>query len=333
MWLTGRRDHEGCHLIFVIVKKLPQRPEAVIDSSIRFASQRKYRDSLCQSSDIMSIDSTRLLLSAHRQAESNLFWLSDHPIELSARRQHDSIDAWPCFQHFHAQANILQVCMKRAQHLAKSFDVGRGSGVSVRVWLNYSSKRMGWPGRDFRISSTCTHLLAYPALLTTLVTAHSTVKPRTQCHSGIYAIVARGTSEPQGGSKLETIVGPLTSAIPDSASNEVVYPADNDFYNSVKTGVRDAQQQIEDYASACPDSQMVIFGYSQGAYVMSIALAGGNVKGTTFQPISQDIGKNVVSVVMFGDSSRVLGQGTAAEGAGACKASSVRPTSLLRSMV
>nr|POE89880.1 putative cutinase [Quercus suber] len=160
------------------------------------------------------------------------------------------------------------------------------------------------------------------ALFVTVTTADFDLEPRTQCHSGVYTIVARGTSEPQGGSKLETIVGPLTSAIPGSASNEVVYPADNDFYNSVKMGVRNAQQQIQDYASACPDSKMVIFGYSQGAYVMSLSLAGGDVQGTTFDPISQDIGKNIVSVVMFGDSSRVLGQGTAAEGAGACKASS-----------
>ncbi|KAK3068468.1 hypothetical protein LTR53_013923 [Teratosphaeriaceae sp. CCFEE 6253] len=181
----------------------------------------------------------------------------------------------------------------------------------------------------------------YCILLYTLVAAASHshphshgLVPRTQCYSGVFVLVSRGSEEPQGQSVLETIASGIAAAIPNSGSNEVVYPATLSFWDSAPTGVTDAQQQMQDYASQCPTGQMVLLGYSQGSYVLATALAGGNFSDESWSPIATDVGQNgrsnamagvwcgeadgvyrpVAAVVLFGDPNRVLGQGTAAIG-------------------
>jgi len=186
------------------------------------------------------------------------------------------------------------------------------------------------------------------ALLAATVTAEpdNTLHARSQCYSGVFTLVSRGSEEVQGQSVLETIASGVTSAIPNSGSNEVVYPALLSFWNSAPTGVTNAQQQMQNYYSSCPDGKMVLMGYSQGSYVLATALAGGNYSGQTWAPLADDIGKNselrlslrdealrmliamceVAAVVLFGDPSRDIGQGTMAEGTNcetACTATSV----------
>ncbi|KAK4543523.1 hypothetical protein LTR36_005418 [Oleoguttula mirabilis] len=151
---------------------------------------------------------------------------------------------------------------------------------------------------------------------TTVHNNHNALHARasTTCYDGVFVIVARGSEETQGQSVLETIVSGVTAAIPNSGSNEVVYPALLSFWNSAPTGATNAQQQMQDYYEACPDGKMILMGYSQGSYVMTTALAGGNYSGEAWEPIASDIGANIAAVVLFGDMSRILGQGTIATG-------------------
>jgi hypothetical protein len=114
----------------------------------------------------------------------------------------------------------------------------------------------------------------------------------TPCYSGVFILVSRGSEEPQGQSILEGIASAITSAIPDSGSNEVVYPAWLSFWNSAPTGVTNAQQQLQDYYNACPNGKTILLGYSQGSYVLSTALAGGNYSGQSWSPLANDIGSN-----------------------------------------
>ncbi|TKA75277.1 hypothetical protein B0A55_05083 [Friedmanniomyces simplex] len=167
--------------------------------------------------------------------------------------------------------------------------------------------------QPFPISTT---LITSQLLVSSCVLAVSPshLDPRSQCYSGVFTLVARGSEEPQGQSVLETIASSITAAIPNSGSNEVVYPALLSFWNSAPTGVTNAQQQLQDYYSACPDGKIVIMGYSQGSYVMSTTLAGGNYSGESWAPLASNIGQNIAAVVLFGDQSRMLGQGTIAEG-------------------
>lgn len=107
-------------------------------------------------------------------------------------------------------------------------------------------------------------------------------------------IIARGSDETQGQSRVEPIATAVESAIPNSGSNEVVYPAaaGSTFYKSVQEGAANAQQQMQDYASQCPDGKIVVMGYSQGALVLSAALAGSNDSGIDVSPLSTDVGNN-----------------------------------------
>ena len=130
-------------------------------------------------------------------------------------------------------------------------------------------------------------------LLSTIVTAvPNTLDTRTTCYSGVYTIVSRGSEETQGQSVLEGIATAIEAAVPNSGSNEVVYPALLSFWNSAPTGATNLQQQLTDYKAACPDGKIVLLGYSQGCYVITTALAGGNYSDKSWSPISSDIGDN-----------------------------------------
>jgi acetylxylan esterase len=119
------------------------------------------------------------------------------------------------------------------------------------------------------------------------------------CASGVYIISARGTFEPQGFGLQEIAVNAILNKIPGSNASAVVYPASPvDIDGSLTTGVANAQQQITDYRNACPESKIVLTGYSQGAQVIGDAIAGGGTgepDGTdspAATPISQTIGSN-----------------------------------------
>jgi len=121
---------------------------------------------------------------------------------------------------------------------------------------------------------------------------HQTLSPRTQCYSGVFTIVSRGSEEPQGQSILEGIASAIAAAIPGSGSDEIVYPATLSFWDSAPTGVDDAQQQMQDYATQCPEGKMILLGYSQGSFVLATALAGGNFSDQSWPPIADDVGAN-----------------------------------------
>jgi cutinase len=89
-------------------------------------------------------------------------------------------------------------------------------------------------------------------------------------------VFARGTTEPPG-------VGRIGQAFVDSLRGQlgarsvgvyaVNYPASNDFDNSTPAGANDASAHIQSMAANCPNSEMVLGGYSQGAAVIDIATA------------------------------------------------------------
>jgi cutinase len=89
-------------------------------------------------------------------------------------------------------------------------------------------------------------------------------------------VFARGTSEPPG-------VGRIGQAFVDSLRGQlgarsvgvyaVNYPASNDFENSTPAGANDASAHLQSMAANCPNTKMVLGGYSQGAAVIDLATA------------------------------------------------------------
>ena len=119
-------------------------------------------------------------------------------------------------------------------------------------------------------------------------------------------VFARGTGEAPG-------PGPTGQAFIDSLHQRlgnrsfdvysVNYPASQEWSTGLD-GVRDAANHVVSMAHDCPNTQMVLSGYSQGAAVMgfvtSAAVPDGVDPATVPKPLSPDIANHVSSVVLFG---------------------------------
>ena len=90
----------------------------------------------------------------------------------------------------------------------------------------------------------------------------------------VEVVFARGTTEPPGvggtgGAFVEALrsqLGPRSLGV-----YPVNYPASNDFDSSTPAGARDAADHIRSTAANCPNTRMVLGGYSQGAAVIDMA--------------------------------------------------------------
>ena len=90
----------------------------------------------------------------------------------------------------------------------------------------------------------------------------------------VEVVFARGTTEPPG-------VGGVGRAFVESLRSQlggrsvgvyaVNYPASNDFDMSTPAGAGDASTHIQSMAANCPNTRMVLGGYSQGAAVIDLS--------------------------------------------------------------
>ena len=116
---------------------------------------------------------------------------------------------------------------------------------------------------------------------------------------------ARGTTEPPG-------VGGIGQAFVDSVRSQlggrsvgvypVNYPASNDFSSSTPAGSDDASAHVQAMAANCPNTRMVLGGYSQGAAVVDLA--------TTYMP--PDVADNVAAAAVFGGPRSTFADGLSA---------------------
>lgn len=134
--------------------------------------------------------------------------------------------------------------------------------------------------------------------------------------SDVDVMFARGTAEPPGlGGTGTTFVESLRLLAGDRSvsSYAVGYPASADFGNhaafadNVVAGIRDARAHIEDVAANCPDTKIVMGGYSQGAVVNWYATLPGMPEGIPPEyrnnapaPLSPEAADNIAAVVNFG---------------------------------
>lgn len=90
----------------------------------------------------------------------------------------------------------------------------------------------------------------------------------------VAVVFARGTNEPPG---LGSVGGPFVDDLrarvaPRSVEGTAVdYPASNDFGSSPPAGADAARSLIESTAANCPNTKIVLGGYSQGAAVIELA--------------------------------------------------------------
>ncbi len=123
-------------------------------------------------------------------------------------------------------------------------------------------------------------------------------------------VFARGTGEDPG-------VGPTGQAFVDSLRARLggksmdVYPVNypaSDQWSTGLDGIRDAGTHVVNEASACPNTQMVLGGFSQGAAVMGFVTSPAvpdsipaDVDPATLpKPLDPAVANHVAAVVLFG---------------------------------
>ncbi len=129
----------------------------------------------------------------------------------------------------------------------------------------------------------------------------------------VEVIFARGTGEPPG-------VGGVGQAFIDALRSQTgtrsvaVYPvnyaASGDFNNTmafaqnVVDGIRDAGGHVQSTAANCPNTRIVLGGYSQGAavagFVTSASVPPGVPAAFVPQPLPLEVANHVAAVALFG---------------------------------
>ncbi|MBB2770116.1 cutinase family protein [Mycolicibacterium obuense] len=128
----------------------------------------------------------------------------------------------------------------------------------------------------------------------------------------VEVIFARGTAEPPG-------VGGTGQAFVDSLRSQlgwrtlgvyaVNYPASGaftspDFPRTVVDGIRDATNRVQVMSVICPNTRLVLGGFSQGAMVSGLVTGDAVPQGATPAPmppaLAPDVADNVAAVVLLG---------------------------------
>ncbi|MEZ0362194.1 cutinase family protein [Mycobacterium sp. pUA109] len=119
-------------------------------------------------------------------------------------------------------------------------------------------------------------------------------------------VFARGTGEPPGvGPTGQAFVNALGARLGGQplAVYPVNYPASDAWATGVN-GVRDAGAHIVSRANHCPQTRMVLGGYSQGAAVMgfvtSPTIPDGVDPASVPKPLDPSVADHVAAVVLFG---------------------------------
>jgi cutinase len=129
----------------------------------------------------------------------------------------------------------------------------------------------------------------------------------------VEVVFARGTAEPPGvGGVGQTFVDSLRSQVGTRSLGvyAVNYPASSDFGGGIEfartvvDGIRDAGAHVQSMAAGCPNTRMVLGGYSQGAVVAGFVTAAVVPEGVPAAlvpaPMAPEVADHVAAVALFG---------------------------------
>ncbi|KAF5724369.1 acetylxylan esterase 2 [Fusarium mundagurra] len=147
---------------------------------------------------------------------------------------------------------------------------------------------------------------------TLLLIATATVNAigiRDDCKD-VHIFLAKGNNEPYPG-RQGKLAGAICSGLKSCDYEDIQFQnaLEDPFCDSVTEGVKNGIKQITAYNKKCPDSKLVVSGYSQGGQVVGDILGGGG--GVFFQncvePDLQGLnpktlpGSKIVAAMVFGD--------------------------------
>ncbi|KAF5584429.1 acetylxylan esterase [Fusarium pseudocircinatum] len=148
--------------------------------------------------------------------------------------------------------------------------------------------------------------------------AISTAAPtsNTNCAHGLKLFIARGTGEKLGSTVMDPIAQKIAERVLYSDTWNIPYPAtfnNPQYIASAGNGTTMVREALEEYSNMCPNSKMALMGWSRGAQIISNNLCGTpaawrifwgqnvSLHSTSLEPLSDEIRKKIVAVVLFGD--------------------------------
>lgn len=151
-----------------------------------------------------------------------------------------------------------------------------------------------------------------PLILSLLLGATASASPLTERQScpPVHIFGARETTVPQGYGTSAGLVNSIQSAYPGSTKEAIVYPACGgqsncggvSYDNSASQGTAAVVRAVTNLNQRCPDTKIVLVGYSQGGQIMDNALCGG--AGAT---LTGNALKAVKAAIFMGDPHNVAG--------------------------
>ena len=184
-----------------------------------------------------------------------------------------------------------------------------GGGVELKI---NRSDRVGLAGRLVEAASGRHVARLFGAAVVT--TSSALLSPAIDIPSAsaapcsdVEVVFARGTFEPPGvGDTGQAFVDALRSRVGGKSFDvyPVDYPASLDFHTAAD-GVIDASNKVRDIATRCPNTKMVLGGYSQGAavaaYITEDAVpAGFTLPAGITGPMPPEVANHVAAVALFG---------------------------------
>ena len=117
-------------------------------------------------------------------------------------------------------------------------------------------------------------MLYAAAVLFLLATALAAPPEKRQSCPDIHAFGARETTVSPGYGSSAAVINLLKGAYPGATSEAINYPACGgqascggvSYANSVVAGIQAVAQAVNSFNSRCPDTQLVLVGYSQASY-------------------------------------------------------------------
>ncbi|KAF4632191.1 hypothetical protein G7Y89_g5936 [Cudoniella acicularis] len=146
----------------------------------------------------------------------------------------------------------------------------------------------------------------------------SPIEERADCPK-IHVFGARETTVAQGYGTASVVVNLVTGAHSGATAEAIVYPACGgqsscggvSYANSVQQGVAAVTKAVNSFNTRCPDTQLVLVGYSQGGQIFDDAFCGGGDSNegisSTAVPIQESAVNMIKAAIFMGDPRHIPG--------------------------
>jgi acetylxylan esterase len=171
------------------------------------------------------------------------------------------------------------------------------------------------------------------ALAGTALAAPAEIVERQSCPK-IHVFGARETTAPAGYGTAGVVVNLVLNAYPGSTAEAINYPAcggqascgGQSYAQSATAGVNAVTQAVNNFNSRCPQTQLVLVGYSQGGQIFDDAFCGGGDSNiglsATNVPLSAAAVTQIKAAIFMGDPRHIPGL---SYNVGSCQASGFAP--------